>query len=171
MINIANNKEVFMKYFYNYVKKYGDKEIHIYIDMDGVVADYDVLNYELHKEENDVYLTKRPVISSIDALKEVSQLNNVKLYILSVSRHESQIAGKKEWLSKNMDFIKQENINIIPRDSNNFMKAVALKRDFLKNNINKTCINILIDDSHQVLDEVYDLKMDIIPLHITSIID
>ena len=158
-------------YFYNYIKQFNDKEINIYIDMDGVVADYDVLGYESHKEEDNVYLDKRPVMSSINILKEISTLNNVKLYILSVSRKKSQIQGKREWLSKNMNYIKEENINIIPRDENNFKSSTLLKKDFLKEHIDTSCINIMIDDSHQVLDAICSLNMNIIPLHITSIID
>ncbi len=158
-------------YFYNYLKKFNDKKINIYIDMDGVVADYDVLEYKSHKEEDNVYLDKRPVMSSINILKEISTLNNVKLYILSVSRKESQIDGKKQWLSKNMNFIKKENINILPRDVNDYKSSTLLKKDFLKEHIDASCINIMIDDSHQVLDAVSSLNMEIIPLHITSIID
>ena len=160
-----------MKYFYNYLKKFENKEIHIYIDMDGVVADYDVLSYEDHKNEPDVYLTKRPVRSSIDTLKEVSSLSNVKLYILSVSRRNDQVAGKLLWLKQNMDFIKEENINIIPREGNNFKSAHELKKEFLNNNVDTSKINIIIDDSHLVLDAVYELNIGIIPLHITSILD
>ena len=94
-----------MSQFYNYIKSFGDKTVNIYIDMDGVVADYDFEGYINDGTKDDVYLNKRPVISSINPLKEVSQLSNVNLHILSVSRYERQINGKLTWLDKNMDFI------------------------------------------------------------------
>ena len=160
-----------MKYFYNYLKNLGDKEIHVYIDMDGVVADYDVTSYEKHKHEKDVYLTKRPIKTSIEILREVAKLENVKLYILSVSRYNIQVDGKIKWLKDNMEYIKEENINIIPKEKNEFKSAALLKKEFLKDKVDQSAINIMIDDSHQVLDVIYELNMDIIPLHITSILD
>lgn len=160
-----------MEYFINYLKKFNDKTVDIYIDMDGVIADYDVLGYEALKENKDVYLNKRPVKTAIKVFEEAAKLKNINLFILSVSRNNNQVDGKLKWLSKNMNYMKKENINIIPRENNNFEKAHILKRNFLENNINKDNINIMVDDSHQVLDAVFDLNMDIIPLHITSIID
>ena len=41
----------------------------------------------------------------------------------------------------------------------------------VKGNINKDSVNIMVDDSHQVLNAVYSLDLGIIPLHTTSILD
>jgi hypothetical protein len=70
-----------------------------------------------------------------------------------------------------MDFIPKSNINIIPRDSNGWTKSCILKKDFLKGNYNKDNISLMIDDSHDVLKEVKDLDLGIIPVHISSVID
>ena len=160
-----------MSYFYDYIKSFGDKTINIYIDMDGVVADYDFEGYINDGTKDDVYLNKRAVMSSIKPLEEVSTLPNVNLYILSVSRYEKQINGKLTWLDKNMKFIKKENIFILPRDTNDFKKAKELKRDFLEKRVNNDDINIHIDDSHEVLDILRDLEMNLKILHVTSLID
>ena len=141
-------------YFKDYLEKYKDKKINIFIDMDGVVADYDVISYNNHK-----------------ILEEISKMNNVTLIILSVSRNDNQIEGKKKWLKMNMSFINEERINIIPRESNGFKSSHVLKKEFLEKNISKDSINIVIDDSHLVLDTICDLNIGIIPLHITSILD
>ena len=101
-----------MSQFYDYIKSFGDKTVNIYVDMDGVVADYDFEGYINDGTKDDVYLNKRPVMSSINPLKEVSTLSNVNLYILSISRYDKQVNGKLVWLDKNMDFIKKENINM-----------------------------------------------------------
>ncbi len=159
-----------MNYFYNYLEKFNNQIIDIYIDMDGVVADYDVIEYEKHKAEKDVYLNKRPIKTSINIIKEISTLSNVTLHILSVSKRDFQIEGKQIWLKQNMPFIKKENINIISRESNNNKPSHILKKEFLEKNINKEHINIMIDDSHVVLDTL-KLLNNIIPLHITSILD
>ncbi len=160
-----------MSVFYDYISSFKDKVVNIYIDMDGVVADYDFEGYNNDGTNDDIYLNKRPIMSSIEPIKEVSMLKNVNLYILSVSRYESQIAGKLKWLDKNMPFIKKENIFILPRDTNNFKKAKELKRDFIKERLNNNDINIHIDDAHEVLKMLRDLKMNLKLLHVTEIID
>jgi hypothetical protein len=70
-----------------------------------------------------------------------------------------------------MPFIKKENIFILPRDTNNFKKAKELKRDFIKERLNNNDINIHIDDAHEVLKMLRDLKMNLKLLHVTEIID
>ena len=160
-----------MSYFKEYLKQFDGKEINIFIDMDGVVADYDALSFKENKDKDDVYLTKRPIISSISVLKEVSEMNNVTLNILSCTKKNSQKEGKIIWLSKHMDFIKKENINLISREEKGFMKSCLIKAEFLKNHFDKDKVIISIDDSHDVIREVENLDLGIIPLHITSILD
>ena len=160
-----------MSYFANYIKSLGDKPIDIYIDMDGVVADYDFQGYNNDGTNDDIYLNKRPVMSAINPLKEVSEFSNVNLYILSVSRYESQVNGKVEWLKKYMDFIDYDHTNILPRDTNEWKKAKELKKEFIEGHIDKEHISIHIDDSHEVLKTLEDLDNGMILLHITSIID
>ena len=59
-----------MGVFKEYIKSFGDKHINIYIDMDGVVTDYDFEGYENDGTNSDIYRYKRPVMSSIEPLKE-----------------------------------------------------------------------------------------------------
>ena len=160
-----------MSHFYDYIKSFDDKVINIYVDMDGVVADYDYMGYINDGTNNDIYLNKRPIYSAIKPLEEVSTLDNVNIHMLSVSRYESQIQGKLTWLDNNMKFIKKENIHILPRDTNNFKKAKELKRDFLDERINNDDINIHIDDSHEVMDLLKELNKNLIILHVTSMLD
>ena len=161
-----------MNYFYNEIKEMAkDKKVDIYVDMDGVVADYELLNFEKVKTSPDAYLNKRPITTVINILKDLSKLDNITIYILSIAKQENQINGKLVWLSKNMDFIPLSNINIIPRDTNEWKKACILKKEFLKGNHNKKNISLMIDDSHDVLRELQDLDINIIPVHISSVID
>ena len=161
-----------MDYFYNKIKEMAEnKKVDIYVDMDGVVADYDLLNFENVKTSPDAYLNKRPITTVINILRNLSQLDNVTIYILSVAKQENQINGKLVWLSENMNFIPKNQINIIPRDTNGWTKACILKKEFLKSNYEKDNISLMIDDSHDVLKEVKNLDIGIIPIHISTVID
>lgn len=158
-------------YFKEYLSKYKDKKINIYIDMDGVVADYDVISFKDIKEKDDAYLNKRPVMSSINVLKEISEMDNVTLNILSCTKKDSQKEGKIIWISKYMNFIKKENINLFSREEKEYLKSALIKKEFLETHYNKEEITIIIDDSHDVLKEADHLNLGIIPLHISSILD
>ena len=162
-----------MSRFYNNIKTISKGiKVNIFVDMDGVVADYDMIDYKIHGEEKDVYLTKRPIKTIINILEKVSALDNVNVYILSVTRYKKQINGKKIWLKKYMPFINNKNIKIISREERNNESAEVIKKqyldDFIKDN---TAVNIHIDDSHNVLREIDKLDKDITPLHISSILD
>ena len=161
-----------MDYFYNKIKEMAEnKKVDIYVDMDGVVADYDLLNFESVKTSPDAYLNKRPITTVINIIRNLSKLDNVTIYILSVAKQENQINGKLVWLSENMNFIPKSQINIIPRDTNGWTKASILKKEFLKSNYEKDNISLMIDDSHDVLKEVKNLDIGIIPVHISTVID
>ena len=158
-------------YLKEYLEQFGDKKIKLFVDMDGVVADYDLLNFESVKTSPDAYLNKRPITTVINIFRNLSKLDNVTIYILSVAKQENQINGKLVWLSENMNFIPKSQINIIPRDTNGWTKASILKKDFLKSNYEKDNISLMIDDSHDVLKEVKNLDIGIIPVHISTVID
>ena len=59
--------------------KYQDKKCIIFVDMDGVIADYDV-------GDADHFLDKRPLLTSIRKLKEISTFPNIELHILLMKR-------------------------------------------------------------------------------------
>ena len=63
-------------YLKEYLEKYKDKKIKLFVDMDGVIADFDVGN-------PGEYDKKRPLFDSIKKLEIVSQMPNVELYIFS----------------------------------------------------------------------------------------
>ena len=76
-------------HFYELIKeKYHDKEVLLFVDMDGVIASYDFgkpLDFK----------NKRPLKTNIDTLKKVSELDNITLNILSVCRKDYQICGTR----------------------------------------------------------------------------
>jgi len=136
-------------FFVNTMKEYGDKKIKLFVDMDGVVADYNV-------GEASNYDKKRPLLTSIKALEEVSKFANVEMYILSITRMNEGLEEKDVWLDKYMPFIKKENRQVISREAHNMMKSADLKARYLKQFNESEDTIILIDDDPRVLSAVMD---------------
>lgn len=151
-------------YFENCIKEFGDKKIKIFVDMDGVIADYIVGDaYNYHK--------KRPLYTNLQKLEEVSKLSNVELHILSVSRMDEGVAQKNEWLDKYAPFFKKEHRAIIPRESNNFKSSSELKSNYAKNIARDGSILIIIDDDCRILKILHEENNDIILYKDTVLVD
>lgn len=151
-------------YLKDVLSQYDGKKIKIFVDMDGVIADYNVgeaYNYD----------KKRPLISSIAKLKEISQQENVELFILSISHMNEGIEEKNQWLDKYASFFKIENRIIIAREANDFISAKTLKSDYLENLKRDDSIIIVIDDDPAVLKEIGEENQDIILLKDTVLVD
>lgn len=150
-------------YLKEILNSYGDKKIKLYIDMDGVVADYDV-----GKPGN--FDKKRPLYTSIDKLKEISFMNNVSLHILSITRKNIGIYEKNIWLDKYMLFIDKNNRFILSKEEVN-KSSSELKVDFLKNIKREDEVIILIDDDPLILKSVIDNVNNIVLLKDTALVD
>ena len=62
-------------YIKDYLSQFGQKKLKIFVDMDGVIADYifgEAKNYD----------KKRPLYDNIDKLKMVSEIYNIEYFIL-----------------------------------------------------------------------------------------
>lgn len=150
-------------YLKEYLEKHNDKNIKLFIDMDGVIADYD---FGIPKE----YDKKRPLYDSIKKLKDISKMNNIELHILSVTRMTNGREEKNTWLDKYVPFIKKENRIILSREENNFESSSSLKANYLSNLETKDTI-IVIDDDPRVLKEINEKNKDIILLKDTVLVD
>lgn len=135
-------------YFLDKIKsEYNGKKVTIFVDMDGVIADYhfgDTLNFK----------TKRPIRTNIKTLEAISKLNNVELYILSICKTSNQIDDKNIWLNKYASFFKRQNRIILSKDKYSNLKSMEIKcnflKDFIKNNPQKFII--VIDDDNGILE-------------------
>ena len=67
-------------YLNEYLEQFKDKRIKIFVDMDGVVADY------IFGSARD-YDKKRPLYDNIDKLEIISKKTNVEMFIFSVTRY------------------------------------------------------------------------------------
>ena len=137
--------------------------IEVYIDMDGVIADFDVGNPK-------DYDKKRPLKDSITKLEEISKMPNVNMHILSITRMSSGIEEKNNWLDKFAPFFKKENRIIISREENNFENSADLKTDYLKNHLIKGT-TILVDDDIRVIDKIKEEVPEVLLYKDTCLVD
>ena len=151
-------------YIKDFFEKYKNDRIKLFVDMDGVIADYDV-----GKPSN--YDEKRPLFSNISKLDEISKEGNIELYILSVCRMTEGIEQKNCWLDKYAPFFKKENRVILDRESNNFKHSKDLKVDYIKSLIDEKFLIAVIDDDCQILKELNENVKDIILLKDTALVD
>ena len=141
------------------------KKIKLFVDMDGVIADYIV------GEARD-YDKKRPLLSTIKQLEDISNKDNIELNILSISRMDVGIKQKNEWLDTYAPFFKKENRIIISRESNNMEKSFRLKCNYVKNiKREEDCIIVIIDDDCDIVHKLKDENEDIIILKDTVFVD
>lgn len=151
-------------YLKDYLKQFGNKKIKIFVDMDGVVADY------IFGSAQD-YDKKRPLYDSIKKLEEISKMSNVELYIFSATRYSSGFDQKHWWLDKYAPFFKKENRIIISREENNMTDSSILKAQYLSKIERDDSVLILIDDDPKNLADVRKLNEDIILLKDTVLVD
>mgnify|MGYP000626898601 FL=1 len=62
------------------------------------------------------YLKNEPLKNVIDVLEEISKINNIEMYILSLSKTKKITEKKKIWLKKYVPFIKEENWIILTKE-------------------------------------------------------
>lgn len=151
-------------YFYNLIKDIAiEKEILLFVDMDGVLASYDV------GKPLD-FLNKRPLQDNINKIKKVGEISNVELHILSICRKDFQIEEKNIWLDKFAPFFKKENRMIISKENVEGKSSPELKADYL-NNIKTSKQKVLLDDDNLVLHHVMKSVDGIIVLQDSELID
>ncbi|MCM1053309.1 MAG: hypothetical protein NC483_04990 [Ruminococcus sp.] len=153
-----------MKYFVKLIKEnYKEELVDIYVDMDGVIADYDIGNLN--------FKSKRPVNTNIAIFKELSNMPNVTLHILSIGKKEEDFKEKNEWLNKYAPFFTIQNRHIIIKD-NTKLSSKELKYNYLSGINTKTSNKIiLIDDDNNILKYIKKMDSSIILYQDSSIID
>lgn len=137
----------------------------LFVDMDGVIADYDLGNpYD--------FKNKRPLTSNIKNLKEISALPNIELHILSICKKDFQIKEKNDWLDTHAPYFKKEYRTILSKETYPDISSKELKCNFLKNysHLQNTKI-ILIDDDNSILKYIKTNMNDIILFQDSVLID
>lgn len=151
-------------YLKEYLKQYDNKKVKLFIDMDGVIADYD---FGVARD----YDKKRPLLDSIKKLEEIDKLPNIELYIFSATRYTEGFEQKHWWLDTYAPFFKKENRIIISREENNMEESSILKAKYLQNYQRDNSVLIVIDDDPKNLKEIHKLNDDVILLKDTVLVD
>ena len=149
-----------MKLF-DYIEENNSSNISIYCDLDGVLAEYDIGNFD--------YETIRPINTTINNIQKLYSKNNVNIYILSICKNNKVVDDKIIWLKKYMPFLNNENIVLISKEKEKGIESDELKSNYLIENA-KSDINIVIDDDIRIikkLKENNNLKI----FHVSSLID
>ena len=141
------------------IKKENEK-IAIFVDMDGTIAEYPVYQEEnVAKAMEEEYSKIEPVNYIINILKELSKIENIDLYILTLSKTIQISEEKIKWLKKYVNFIQEKNWIIITKELGEYNKE---NRDFIKalkmqEKLPIYDFEILLDDDHKVLKETQKL--------------
>ncbi len=151
-------------HFIDLIKKISiDEEVILFVDMDGVIASYDVGRpYD--------FKNKRPLKNSINIFREIAKLDRVSLHILSVCRENYQIEEKNEWLDINAPFFEKENRVILSKEDSIYKISSELKLNYLKNYKTDKKI-VFIDDDNGVLSVVNKELKNIILFQDSELVD
>lgn len=163
-----------MKKFINKIKDIcGENEkVAMFIDMDGTINEYEVYSEKtVSQQMEDRYMDIPPIQPVVDVLKEINNIPNIDLYILSLSRTNQLTEKKGSWLEKYVGFIPKNNWIVITKENGEYNKE---NRDFIKALKMKEKLNeydhfIFLDDDHKILKEASEmLKEKIDVFHVSS---
>lgn len=151
-----------------------NKNVAMFIDMDGTITEYEVYPEELvTKNMNIGYSKYEPIECIINILKEINNIPNIDLYILTLSRNSKIVNEKKNWLRKYVNFIKEENWIFINKELGEYDKTNRniIKAKKINEKIDQYDYAILLDDDHKILKETQKmLKNKVDVFHISSAI-
>lgn len=149
------------------------KKVSIFVDMDGVVADYRFGEGEnIKSNEHGLYLNKRPIYTTINNLKKINEEIDCEMFILSSCLYKEQAEEKSLWLDKHMPFIKDENKIFVLSQNFESRKKIKIYKIKEKLDSNECELAILIDDTHEILFlALSELKEKVIPFHVITLID
>lgn len=149
------------------------KNVKIFVDMDGVIADYRFGEGDnIKSNKAGTYLNKRPIYTTIKNLKKINEESNIELGIISSCLFKEQSNEKDLWLDKYVPFIPKE--KRIYTMAENFESRKQLKVDKIKNYMetNENTLVVLIDDTHDILflakKQLGELFL---PIHVITLID
>lgn len=127
-------------------------KVKIFWDMDGTCASMEMQNKE-NKLEEGFFYTKRPIKTIIDLMIKFQNMG-AETYILSFCSYNYQREDKLRWLKDYCNFIKPDNIIIIPRKEATVKTAEQkqyLKAEYMKDYVSEDDTVFMIDDNESTL--------------------
>lgn len=145
-----------MSIFYNKIKEICKKyqKVAMFVDMDGTIVEYHIYkDGELTTKSKGKFLNGEPLTVVLTALKKISHIPNIDIYILSLSKSDIIVEEKKQWLRKNANFIKEKNWIIINRERGEYTteNREHIKTDKIKEKLSEYDYAIFLDDEHKLL--------------------
>lgn len=132
------------------------KKVALFVDMDGTIVEYKIYpDGFITYETKDLFKNAEPIKIMIDKLKEINKIDNIDIYILTLSKSNIIKKEKEEWLQRYVPFIDKENYIIIVRENGEYnsdnRKYIKAKK--MKEKLNDYDYLILLDDEHKILKE------------------
>ncbi len=151
-------------HFYNIIETLSRQHhIVLFIDMDGVIAAYDFgRKFDFDK--------KRPLLHHLDVLEKISHLEQVELYILSISPKEEQIEEKQRWLDQYASFFPKDHRIILAKPQYPGLSSKEIKAEFLKQFQAPDKV-AFIDDDNAVLKYIHHLLPHVLLYQDSELVD
>ena len=146
-----------MSSFYDRVKEICSKykKVAMFIDMDGTIVEYNLYpDGVITPEAKGLFINNKPLEIVLDELRKIEKIENIDLYILSMSRSYIIADEKRVWLKKYADFIDENNYIIINKEAGDYTteNRNRIKADKIIEKLNQGYEHaIFLDDDHKVL--------------------
>jgi len=157
-IQEAFNRQIELADSHEIIPYFTDK--HVFLDMDGVVAEYQTIpqkGFEMDYVNTHIFKYAKKVKPVIEIIKNFHK-EGKEIYILSASPNSICNDQKREWLKKNLPFIKEEQIFFIGKKEH---KPKMLNQLMIKFKLRSKDV-MFVDDTHDILWDAYDLKVNAI---------
>lgn len=154
-----------MSEFYNRVKEICSryKKVAMFVDMDGTIVEYVMYpDKTITTKAKGMFVNNKPIKIIIDELREINEIQNLDLYILSMARSYIIVEEKKEWLKKYIPFIDEKNWIIINREAGDYNdeNRSRIKAEKIQEKLKEYDHTIFLDDDHKVLQGAMNLLKD-----------
>ena len=142
--------------FYKRIEKICSKhnKVALFVDMDGTIVEYKVYPEGfITNESKDLFINAEPINIIINKLEKLSKIDNLDIYVLTLSKSNIIKEEKIKWLNKYASFIKENNYIILIRENGDYNSDTRshAKVTKMKEKLNNYDYVLLLDDEHKIL--------------------
>lgn len=120
------------------------KELNIYVDMDGVLANFNAEPNAVERFKNELGFFERlkPIQSNVSFVNKLIE-NNFNVFILSASPNDNADNDKIKWLKRFLPHLQPQNIIIIRNGQNKADFVLTKENNILFDDYGKNCRDFL----------------------------